>query len=57
MRYVIVSPRVGEPGAPYEPADGVNVEALVEGGFIAPAPVSAPKPAAKRTITPEQEGT
>jgi hypothetical protein len=34
--YEIISPRVGEPGAEYVPADGVNVDALVEYGFIKP---------------------
>jgi len=34
--YKIVSPRIGKPGDPYTPEDGVNVEALVAGGFIAP---------------------
>ena len=32
--YVIVSPRIGTPGDPYEPHDGVNVDALIEGGLI-----------------------
>jgi hypothetical protein len=32
--YIIVSERVGEPGASYTPAEGVNVEALIAGGFI-----------------------
>ena len=32
--YVIVSPRIGTPGDPYEPQDGINVDALVEAGLI-----------------------
>jgi hypothetical protein len=32
--YKIVSPRVGTPGEEYTPEDGVNVEALLVGGFI-----------------------
>jgi hypothetical protein len=32
--YEIVSPRVGTPGAPFEPRPGVNVEALLAAGFI-----------------------
>ena len=32
--YIIVSPRIGTPGDPYEPHDGVNVDALIEGGLI-----------------------
>ena len=34
MKYVIVSQRLGTPGAEYLPEEGVNVEALLEGGFI-----------------------
>jgi hypothetical protein len=34
MAYVISSPRLGTVGDAYEPADGVNIEALIEGGFI-----------------------
>ena len=34
MAYVIASPRLGKIGDAYEPADGINVEALIEGGFI-----------------------
>ena len=32
--YVILSERLGTVGAKYDPADGVNVEALIAGGFI-----------------------
>ena len=35
--YVIVSPRLGNPGDPFEPAEGINVDALLEAGFIAHA--------------------
>ena len=31
MAYVIASPRLGTVGDTYEPADGVNIEALIEG--------------------------
>ena len=34
MAYVIASPRLGTVGDTYEPDDGINVEALIEGGFI-----------------------
>jgi hypothetical protein len=34
MAYVIASPRLGKVGDAYEPKDGVNVEALIDGGFI-----------------------
>ena len=33
-KYQIISERVGEPGAVFEPEEGVNVEALIEAGFI-----------------------
>lgn len=33
-KYQIVSERVGTPGATFTPEEGVNVEALIEGGFI-----------------------
>jgi len=46
--YVVVSPRVGTPGEPFEPAEGVNVQALLDAGFI------AEKNAPKRART-EQE--
>lgn len=36
MEYVIVSDLVGTPGEPFVPTEGINVEALVDGGFIAP---------------------
>ena len=32
--YIVVSPRVGTPGEPWEPEIYVNVHALLEGGFI-----------------------
>lgn len=34
MKYIIVSDLVGTPGDEYHPAEGINVEALVDGGFI-----------------------
>lgn len=34
MKYIIVSPRVGTPGEPYEPEVLVNLPALLEHGFI-----------------------
>ena len=47
MSYVIVSPRIGLPGAPFEPAPGVNIDALLAGGFIAEVSTPKPKPAPK----------
>jgi len=34
MGYTIASPRLGIVGDVYDPVDGINVEALIEGGFI-----------------------
>lgn len=53
MKFVIVSPKLGKPGAAYVPPKGTNVEALILGGFIKPAP-TAPKPA-KLETDPEKE--
>lgn len=53
MKFVIVSPKLGKPGAAYVPADGINIEALISGGFIKPAP-TAPKPD-KLETDPEKE--
>lgn len=32
--YTIISPRLGTPGDPYIPAEGVNINALLDGGLI-----------------------
>ena len=34
MKYIVNSPRVGVVGDVYVPVDGVNLEALIAGGFI-----------------------
>ena len=34
MAYVIASSRLGKVGDVFEPAAGINVEALIAGGFI-----------------------
>lgn len=34
MKLTIISELVGNPGDEFVPAEGVNVEALIEGGFI-----------------------
>jgi hypothetical protein len=50
MYYIIKSARLGEVGTEYEPKPGINVQALVAGGFIAeindqqPDEVSTPAP-------------
>jgi hypothetical protein len=48
MYYIITNNRVGELGTEFEAAPGVNVEALIAGGFISevdqPGKVSTPAP-------------
>jgi hypothetical protein len=34
VKYTILSDLVGTPGEEYVPEEGINVEALLEGGFI-----------------------
>jgi hypothetical protein len=34
MAYTITSPRLGTVGDTFEPTEGTNIEALIEGGFI-----------------------
>lgn len=48
MKYRIVSPRVGTPGEIYEPEAWINLQHLINGGFIEPVedhPQPAHKPA------------
>jgi hypothetical protein len=51
--YTIVSPRVGTPGDEYTPADGVSIDALLQGGFI----IETAKPKASKSdkVTPNKE--
>ena len=46
MSYKIVSPRVGTPGDDFVPGEGVNIEALIAGGFVVD---TEPKKSAKTT--------
>ena len=50
--YVIVSPRIGTPGDAYEPQDGVNIDALLEGGLIS---TDKPKKSSKVKSEPVEE--
>ena len=50
--YIIVSPRLGTPGDTFEPADGINVQALIDGGLIS---TDKPKKSSKVKAEPEQE--
>ena len=54
MKYVVISPRVGIPGEPYIPVGGVNIDALVAGGFIEQSTVKVPKGAKTKTDTNEE---
>ena len=54
MKYVVISPRVGIPGEPYIPVGGVNIDALIAGGFIEQSTVKAPKGAKTKTDTNEE---
>lgn len=56
MTYRILSPRVGDVGAPFTPTEGVNVAALIDGGFIAEDNTPTHKPA-KKDIAPHEETT
>ena len=49
--YIIVSPRLGTPGDKYEPAEGVNVQALINGGFIS---TDKPKKSSKVKEAPKE---
>jgi hypothetical protein len=54
MNYVIVSPRVGTPGEPFELRPGTNIEALLAFGFIEEVSTPKPKPTPKvKTSTKE----
>ena len=54
MKYTIISPRIGTPGDEYEPSEGVNIDALIAGGFIIQSPTKAPKGAKTKTDTNEE---
>lgn len=45
MPYKIINPRLGTPGDEYAAADGINIAALVEGGFIEQSTNETQKPA------------
>jgi hypothetical protein len=49
MAYIIISPRVGVPGAEFDAegaeANGINIAALVKGGFIEQSTNETAKPA------------
>lgn len=57
-RLIVLSDLVGTPGDEYKPKPGVNVEALIAGGFIVRSEtvaVSTNKPNKGRKVKKEQE--
>lgn len=47
MKYVVKSSRLGAIGQSFEPTPGINVQALLDGGFIEQVSTPKPKPAPK----------
>jgi hypothetical protein len=43
VKYIINSPKVGTVGDEFEPAQGINIEALIAGGFIVEESTDKPK--------------
>lgn len=50
MTYLIVSPRIGQPGTVFVPQAGTNVAALLEGGHIVVASETTAEPAPQRKV-------
>ena len=50
MTYIVISNKVGKPGDVYVPAEGVNVDALLVGGFIELS-TQRPKKSAKTKVS------
>ena len=55
MIYTIASTRLGIIGEPYVPVDGINVAALLSGGFIVEQSTPKPKKPAKTSTEPNEE--
>ena len=53
MAYTIISDLVGEPGTEFIPAEGINIEALIFGGFIKSDKTSS-KSAKTEETSPEE---
>ena len=56
MKLMIMSSKVCKVGDYFEPSEGVNVQALIDGGFIAYEPESTDTPKKSSTIkkTPKE---
>ena len=57
MAYKIISARLGEPGAIWTPVEGVNIEALIAGGFLEDTNTSPGKSAKNKTKAPDAAST
>lgn len=57
MALRIISVRLGELGAIYVPQEGVNVEALIAGGFLEDTHTSPGKSAKNKTKAPDAAST
>ena len=55
MTYLVISPLVGEPGSVFTPKAGINVDALLAGGFIVAAEVSTETTPKRRKVKPAPE--
>jgi hypothetical protein len=57
MALRIISARLGEPGAFWTPVEGVNVEALIAGGFLKDTHTAPGKSAKNKTKAPDAANT
>lgn len=55
IEYRVVSSLVGQPGSVFVPKPGVNVDALVTGGFIVAVAVSTETAPKRRKVKPAPE--
>jgi|694.fasta_scaffold65538_4 hypothetical protein len=57
MTYKILNPRIGTPGDEYIPRPGVNIDALLNAGFIVEiaSPTSEHKPATVKKKKPAKD--
>jgi hypothetical protein len=55
MIYTIASTKLGIIGDPFVPVDGINVAALLFGGFIVKQSTPKPKKPAKTSTEPNEE--
>lgn len=53
MAYRIISERIGVVGEIYEPVEGVNIDALIAGGFLEEAPTTPGKSAKNKGKAPD----